>query len=218
MLTLSDAHVRADGSATSLLSVDRLEIAPGERVVVTGASGSGKTLLLSVIAGRLRPGLTLSGSRRVTGVDRVGVVPQRGIDALHPLVRLERQLSVVTGASRARVSTVLARVGLDDARVARRRPAELSGGQAQRAAIALAVLTDAPWVIADEPTSALDPRTRDEVLAVLAGALSASASATSPALVVSTHDPVVAATLDARRLEVAGGRIVRDVPAGKAGT
>lgn len=215
MLTLVGVRVHAPGVARPLLEVPHLEISAGERIVVRGPSGSGKTLLLSVLSGRLAPGLALAGERVVAGVRRVGFVPQRGIEALHPLVRLRRQLSAVTGADAARVAQVLGRVGLTDPRLARRRPAELSGGQAQRAAIALAVLTGAPLVIADEPTSALDPQTRDEVLGLLTDVLEAfgAETRTAPTLVVSTHDPEVADALSARRLEVAAGRIVRDIPA-----
>lgn len=214
MLTLVDTHVRAADETTPLLEVPRLEVAAGERIVVCGPSGAGKSLLLSVLAGRLLDGLTLTGRRDAPGLERVGFVPQRGVEAFHPLIRLGRQLRVVTGADRTRAGDVLARVGLGDPRLRRRRrrPAELSGGQAQRAAIALAVLSGAGLVVADEPTSALDPQTRDDVLSLLTGAL-ASDAAGAPALVVSTHDPEVAAVLGARRLEVLDGRIVADIPA-----
>lgn len=214
MLTLVDVRVRARGGGPSLLEVPRLGVIAGERIVVQGPSGAGKSLLLSVLAGRLAGGLTLAGRREAPGLARVAFVPQRGIEALHPLIRLGRQLQVVTGADRTRVSDVLGRVGLADPRFLRRRPAELSGGQAQRAAIALAVLTGAGLVVADEPTSALDPQTRDEVLAVLIEALAPrDAAAPAPTLVVSTHDPEVADVLRARRLEVLGGRVVADVAA-----
>lgn len=212
MLTLADVRVRAADETTPLLEVPRLEVAAGERIVVCGPSGAGKSLLLSVLAARLLDGLTLTGRRDAPGLERVGFVPQRGIEAFHPLIRLGRQLRVVTGADRTRAGDALARVGLGDPRLRRRRPAELSGGQAQRAAIALAVLSGAGLVVADEPTSALDPQTRDEVLSLLTGAL-ASGAAGAPALVVSTHDPEVAAVLGARRLEVRDGRIVADIPA-----
>lgn len=217
MLTLVDVRVRARDGAAPLLEVPRLTVSAAERIVVQGPSGAGKSLLLSVLAGRLDGGLVLTGHRDAPDLDRVGFVPQRGIEAFHPLIRLGRQLEAVTGAGRARRSAALARVGLGAPRFARRRPAELSGGQAQRAAIALAVLTGARIVIADEPTSALDPQTRDEVLAVLTEALQGGDTAVpAPALVVSTHDREVAAVLGARRLEVVGGRIVADVAAGAA--
>lgn len=214
MLTLVDVRVRAADEAIPLLEVPRLEVAAGERIVVRGPSGAGKSLLLSVLAGRVIDGLTLTGRRAAAGIERVGFVPQRGIEAFHPLIRLGRQLRVVTGVDRTRTSDLLARVGLGDPRLVRRRPAELSGGQAQRAAIALAVLSGAGLVVADEPTSALDPQTRDEVLSLLTGALaSGGAGAPAPSLIVSTHDPEVAEVLRARCLEVVGGRIVADVPA-----
>lgn len=212
MLTLADVRVRAADETAPLLEVTRLKVAAGERIVVCGPSGAGKSLLLAVLAGRLLDGLTLTGRRDARGLERIGFVPQRGVEAFHPLIRLGRQLRVVTGADRARAGDVLARVGLGDPRLRRRRPAELSGGQAQRAAIALAVMSGAGLVVADEPTSALDPQTRDDVLSLLTGAL-ASDAAGAPALVVSTHDSEVAAVLGARRLEVLDGRIVADIPA-----
>lgn len=218
MLTLVDVRVRAPGQTAPLLEIPRLEVSAGERIVVHGPSGAGKSLLLSVLAGSLTAaragGLTLSGRREVVGCARIGWVPQRSVEALHPLVRLERQLRLVTGADHARTSRVLGRVGLGDPRIARRRPAELSGGQAQRAAVALAVLSGADLVVADEPTSALDPQTRDEVLSLLTDTLRpGEPDATAPALVVSTHDAAVSALLGARRLDVVGGRIVADTPA-----
>lgn len=218
MLTLVDVRVRASGQTAPLLEIPRLEVSAGERIVVHGLSGAGKSLLLSVLAGALAAGapgeLTLTGRRETTGCVRVGWVPQRSVEALHPLVPLGRQLRLVTGANRTRTSDVLGRVGLGDPRIAQRRPAELSGGQAQRAAVALAVLSGADLVVADEPTSALDPQTRDEVLSLLTGALRpGEPDATAPALVVSTHDAAVSALLGARRLDVVGGRIVADTPA-----
>ncbi|OFI37648.1 ABC transporter ATP-binding protein [Arthrobacter sp. SW1] len=199
LVSLQDARVRkADG--TVLLSVAELTVMPGERVVVTGPSGSGKSLLLASLAGRWAPGLAFEG-RRSASFARVGFVPQRGLDALHPLIPLGRQLRRVTDASAARVTEVLAAAGLPDAGLQHRRPAELSGGQAQRAAVALAALSDAPLVLADEPTSALDPESRDLVLRLLDELIGAERT-----LVVSTHDEEVADALATRRIRVAEGQ------------
>jgi len=198
---LSDAVVRASDDR-DLLRVDELTVRPGDRIALTGPSGAGKTLLLRLLSGRLAPNLRRSGLREAAS-PRVAVVPQRGLDALHPLVPLVSQLRAVTGVPRERVRDVLAAVGLGDPRTTRRRPAELSGGQAQRAAIALAVLSDAPLVLADEPTSALDHDTRDDVLDLFTALI-----APEQALVVSTHDDAVAERLGATRVRVAAGRVV----------
>lgn len=201
VVALAGADVRGrDGRV--LLRVDDLTIRAGDRIAVTGPSGAGKTLLLRALSGRLPAGLTLIG-RRDAVAPRVAIVPQRGLDALHPLVPLARQLRAVTRAPRERIAAVLAAVGLGDTGAARRRPAELSGGQAQRAALALAVLSDAPLVLADEPTSALDHETRDRVLDVLAAVIGPA-----QALVVTTHDEAVAARLGAGRLRVVDGTVI----------
>lgn len=200
VVTLTDTVV-CDGDGRVVLRVDHLTVAAGDRLVVTGPSGAGKTVLLRLLSGHLAAGLTATG-RRDAASPRAAVVPQRGLDALHPLVPLARQLRAVTGVSADRVREALGSVGLGDPHAARRRPAELSGGQAQRAAIALAVLSGAPLVVADEPTSALDQDTRDRVLDLFATVITADR-----ALVVSTHDDAVADRLGARRLRVADGTV-----------
>lgn len=200
LVRLTDAVVRGD-DGRELLRVGRFVVAAGDRITLTGPSGAGKTLLLRLLAGRLSPGLRLDGAREAT-LGKVAVIPQRGLDALHPLIPVHRQLRAVTGAAPARVRDVLAAVGLDDTRTIRRRPAELSGGQAQRAAIALAALSDAPLVVADEPTSALDHATRDRILSLFAAVI-----APTQALVLSTHDRHVADRLGSIRVRVDRGAV-----------
>lgn len=200
ILSLRDAAVRtADGR--TLLAVAELDIVPGERIVITGPSGSGKSLLLSTLTGRWPVGLRFDGKRSAV-LDRIGFVPQRGLDALHPLVPLSRQLRAVTSAPPAHVAEVLGAVGLSDPGLQRRRPTELSGGQAQRAAVALAALTKAPLILADEPTSALDHATRDQTLRLLESVLSPEQT-----LVVATHDVAVAEILGTRHLGVSHGQV-----------
>ncbi|MBP1327115.1 ABC-type glutathione transport system ATPase component [Leucobacter exalbidus] len=189
----------ADGR--TLLSIDALDVCAGDRIVVTGTSGSGKSLLLSVLTGRLPAGLRLAGERRSV-VTRIGFVPQRGSEALHPLTKLGRQLRAVTRTSAQAVAAALESVGLGDPAFAGRRPAELSGGQAQRAAVALAMLSDAPLVLADEPTSALDNETREGVVQLLADAFAGDRT-----LIVTTHDAVVVRALATRHIVVRDGAL-----------
>jgi putative ABC transport system ATP-binding protein len=86
-----------------------------------------------------------------------------------------------------------------------RRPGELSGGQAQRVAVARALITGPDVVFADEPTGALDRATGAEVMRVLTEATRAAGAS----LVVVTHDPEVAAWCS-RRIEVRDGVVVAD--------
>ncbi|MFT3877403.1 MAG: ATP-binding cassette domain-containing protein [Propioniciclava sp.] len=209
VITLRDARVSVVRADTTLLSVPNLALYPGDRVVVTGPSGSGKSMLLSTLTGRWAAGLRFTGERTAS-FDRVGFVPQRGLDALHPLIGLARQLHRVTGATPARVTEVLHATGLTDPALHRRRPTEMSGGQQQRAAVALAALTRAPLILADEPTSALDHDTRDQVLELLLGIVDAD-----QVLVVATHDGAVAERLATRRIAVRRG-VLTELPAGRA--
>jgi peptide/nickel transport system ATP-binding protein len=205
ILSLRDAEVRA-ADGTTLLAIASLDVLAGQRIAITGPSGSGKSLLLSTLTGRWPAGLRFTGERTAR-LQRIAFVPQRGLDALHPLIPLARQLRMVTGADLARISTVLAAVGLDDPALHRRRPAELSGGQAQRASVALAALTAAPLVLADEPTSALDHESRDQTLRLLEEIVGPRQT-----LVVATHDIAVVRALGARHLAVSDGVVTEVSP------
>lgn len=204
-LELLNAQLHLRSTGASLLTIPQLSIHRGERLVVTGPSGSGKSLLLSMITGRWSADLDFTGHRR-KNFSRIGFVPQRGQDALHPLLRLGRQLSGATGRNLQDVKGVLNLVGLDDPGLLRRRPAELSGGQAQRAAIALAVLCRATLIIADEPTSALDHASREMTLELFERILTPQHT-----LVMATHDAYVAQRVATTRLFLDSGRIQEDV-------
>lgn len=207
LVQLDRYQIRADGSGRSLLSVAHIAVRRGGRLVVQGRSGAGKSMLLAGLAGQLPVGAHLaSGERRVAGPHvRFGLVLQRASTGLHPLMPVGRQLARVTGRSLADVAAALDELGMSDARLLARRPSELSGGQAQRVALAMAALTGASVLLADEPTSALDPGSRDETLALLRGYQEEARH--DVALVVVTHDPEVARLLEADLVEIHQGRV-----------
>lgn len=204
LITLSNLSVRPRREPSVLLAVERLSLAAGSRTVIMGPSGAGKSMLLQALSGQLPGTLAMAGDRSTSAaLGRIGYVPQRGTDALHPLIPVGTQVSLVSRADSAEVARAFRSVDLDPESLMDRRPAELSGGQTQRAAIALAFLGAPALVIADEPTSALDNETRDETLAIFRELSEQAGSA----LVVATHDPVVPRVLEADRVDVADGRI-----------
>ncbi|MGN6131680.1 MAG: ABC transporter ATP-binding protein [Nocardioidaceae bacterium] len=201
-----------------------LEVAAGERVALMGPSGSGKSSLLHCLAGVLRPD---SGSVVFDGVDlagvsearrsrlrlqRMGVVFQFG-DLVPELPLVEnvmlpgQLLGMSSRRARAAAMTLLERLGV--AEVADRRAGSVSGGQAQRAAVARAVIHEPAVVFADEPTGALDTVTAELVL----DALVELSNETGAALVVVTHDHQVAAHLD-RLVTIRDGRVAQPTGVG----
>ena len=202
------------------LAVDvGLEVADGEVLAVLGPNGAGKSTLLRVLAGLLRPS---DGSSVVVdgeAWDGPGVhVPahERALGMVFQDHLLFPHLSVTEnvafglrtrGARRAAARTAavswLDRVGL--AGLGDRRPGELSGGQAQRAALARALVGEPRLLLLDEPLSALDARTRLTVRAELRQHLAAFGGST----VLVTHDPVDAMALADRVVVVEDGRVVQ---------
>jgi ABC-type lipoprotein export system ATPase subunit len=178
------------------------EIVAGERIAVTGPSGSGKSTLLHLLAGLDEPTLgTVSwpelGPRETLRPGRVGIVFQ-GPSLLPPLTVVENVALPLLLAGRteerARAGAQAALERLDLADLAGKLPEEISGGQAQRVAVARA-LTGAPLLLlADEPTGQLDHDNAATVVDVLEEAARQSGAA----LVVATHDPEVAERLPQR--------------------
>lgn len=209
--------VHSFGPTTALAGVD-LDLAPGRSLAVMGPSGSGKSTLLHCLAGILVPdggSVTLRG-REVGRLDErersllrrrhYGFVFQFG-QLLPELPAVENVAlpAMLNGAPRAQAlehaRQWLVRLGL--AGMEERRPGELSGGQAQRVAVARALITGPDVVFADEPTGALDQATGAEVMRIL----TETTRAAGASLVVVTHDQGVADWCE-ERIEVRDGRVV----------
>jgi len=201
------------------LAVD-LAVADGEVLAVLGPNGAGKSTLLRVLAGLLPldagrvvvDGTTwddASAEARLAAHRRsLGVVFQDGLLFPHLTVGANVEFGLRTrgvgkAARQATAAAWLARVGLDG--LAGRRSAELSGGQAQRAALARALAPEPDLLLLDEPLSALDARTRLTVRAELRRHLAEFPGST----VLVTHDPVDAMALADRVVVLEEGRVVQ---------
>lgn len=207
-----------DGSKVAILAGVDVSVNAGESVAVSGRSGSGKTTLLSVLAGLTSDyggEVTFDGLRLRDLADsqlaalrrsRMGFVFQNYslIGHLSALDNVQLPLTYAGAASaRERAAEALRRVGLEDK--GRLRPQALSGGEQQRVAVARAIVTEPRVVFADEPTGALDVTTGAQVLEML----SALTRDNGTALVIVTHDPLVAAACN-RTLTLEGGLLVGD--------
>jgi sulfonate transport system ATP-binding protein len=167
-----ELRIAAKRFGTQLVLADiHLVLAPGQILALVGASGSGKSTLLRIAAGLDRDYV---GETRICGEPIAGVSPQLGFvfqePRLLPWLSLERNVAFDRGAYRgrdARAVELIARVGLaghEDAL-----PKALSGGMAQRAAIARALYRRPRVLLLDEPFSAVDAFTRLHLQDLLAG-------------------------------------------------
>jgi ABC-type glutathione transport system ATPase component len=185
MIALRDVEIAFGERVVS--RVPALDLNAGEIVGVAGESGSGKSMTALAILGLARSvGATVRGSITLEGEELVGapegrlralrgrriaMVMQSPRASLNPTMRLgryfERTLKLHgVDDARARMHDALADVSLDPG-VLRRYPHQVSGGQAQRFAIALAVALRAGVLLADEPTSALDVTVQAQVVELL---------------------------------------------------
>ncbi|SHH32710.1 molybdate transport system ATP-binding protein [Geodermatophilus nigrescens] len=216
-----DAHVVVRRGP---LTVDvALEVADGEVLAVLGPNGAGKSTLLRVLAGLLAPDggrvavdgtpwddvaarAHLPAHRRPLGMVFQDHLLFPHLSVLENVAFGPRTRGVPRREARAAAAAWLARVGL--AEHGPRRPGQLSGGQAQRAALARALVGDPALLLLDEPLSALDARTRLAVRAELRRHLADFAGST----VLVTHDPVDAMALADRVLVVEDGAVVQAGP------
>jgi len=212
--------VRFSFGETPALQGASLTATPGEILAVMGPSGSGKSTLLHCLAGILVPASgevwfdgqridTLNETRRSTlRRDRFGFVFQFG--QLVPELTAEENVALpllLGGVRRAealgKARGWLDKLGLDG--LGGRRSGELSGGQAQRVALARGVVTRPTVLFADEPTGSLDSLTGEQVMELLV----ASAREQGTTVILVTHEPRVAAYAD-REVVVRDGRVSMD--------
>lgn len=191
-----------------------LEIVRGELLVMLGPSGSGKSTLLNILGGLDRPtsGTLHYGSTDLRALDdraltrfrreHVGFIFQ--FYNLIPSLTAEENVRLVTdiAANPMPAAEALARVGLSDRR--QNFPAQLSGGEQQRVAVARAIAKQPEVLLCDEPTGALDSATGVRVLQALAEANRALGAT----VVLITHNAGIAAMAD-RVIHFLDGRIAR---------
>ncbi len=230
-LALHDLQVRF--GSRPVVQIDELALGEGEIVGLAGESGSGKSMTTLAILGLAHTvGATVSGSIRLDGTEltalsqrdlrarrgrQIAAIFQSPAMAFSPVFRVGQ---VVLGAlrlhgmSKAEAAEAAARAmrqvllppGLLD-----RYPAQLSGGQLQRVAIALAVALRAGVLLADEPTSALDVTVQAEVLELLRGLRQREGMS----ILLISHDLAVVAELCDRVAVMQAGRIVEQGPAAR---
>jgi peptide/nickel transport system ATP-binding protein len=226
----ADLRVEVADSGTDIVDDVRLGIAPGEVLGLVGESGSGKTTLGLALLGHTRRGARIAGGRvRVAGQDilaasapelrslwgsTMSYVPQDPRAAINPSMQIGTQLAEIlkahgyggsAGERRERLAETLEEVRLPgDERFLGRYPHQLSGGQLQRVALAMAFACRPSFIVFDEPTTGLDVTTQAHVLATIRTLCHEHRVA---ALYV-THDLAVVASLASRVGVMYAGRLV----------
>ncbi|WP_377939087.1 ATP-binding cassette domain-containing protein [Alloscardovia venturai] len=203
-----------------------LTVSAHERVGLIGASGSGKSMITRALLGTLPHHAHVSGEILVDGVDILSLsdeeraelrgtymsaVFQNPLAALNPMARvvanvelpLALHYTMSSAEKHKRAQEALESVGLSDAFL-HRFPSELSGGQAQRVAIAEALVSHPQLLIADEPTTALDSLVQKQIIDVLLERISAEKSA----LLFISHDFNVITKTTQRCYVLCDGQIV----------
>lgn len=199
-----------------------LNIERGEFVAIVGASGSGKSTLMNILGCLDVPtygdyfldghDVSMMTDQELSKIRNreIGFIFQgyNLIPALNAVENVELPLIYqgVHGEKRHDIAMeALARVALEDR--SERKPSELSGGQQQRIAVARAIATQAPIIMADEPTGALDSRTGEHVLKIL-HTLNQEVGTT---IILITHDVKIAKTAK-RIVQISDGKIIQDCP------
>jgi putative ABC transport system ATP-binding protein len=196
---LSIEQLKFQYASGASLEVPRFALAQGEVGLLLGPSGSGKTTLLSLIAGLLP---VHSGHITVAGIklqsihetqmdafrgESIGFIPQRLFLSAALTVRQNLLLAPFSSgrteaAQPSRADVLLAELGI--AQLANRRAHRISGGQAQRVAVARALMNSPKLLLADEPTASLDDQTAQGVIELLLGVSQRNGTT----LLISSHD------------------------------
>jgi ABC-type glutathione transport system ATPase component len=212
----------------------RFDLQPGEMLGLVGSSGAGKsTLVLSLLGllpwrgGRVSGDVVLQGQNLLTLGERqlralrgrhLALIPQSPMSALNPSISLQSHFTEAWKAHEKggqsalmdRLRPLLSEVQLPaDTTFLRRRPSQISVGQAQRVLIALALLHRPSLIIADEPTSALDPVTQAQIVTLLRE-LNRQHGTT---MLYISHDLVSVLQLCDRIAVLDGGTLVESLPA-----
>jgi peptide/nickel transport system ATP-binding protein len=226
--------LRVRFGSREVVTIEALDLWPGEILGLAGESGSGKTMTALAIVGLAGTlGAEVEGSIRLDGEELVGL-PEEGwrsvrgrriamifqspVSSLHPLIRVgtlfERTLRLHGVRSKADARRIAAEameaVSLSEDLLGRF-PHQLSGGQAQRVAIAMALALRSEVLLADEPTSALDVTVQAGILELIRGLRRDRGMA----VLFISHDLAVLAELCDRVAIMREGRIVEEGPAGE---
>ncbi|MHC1714558.1 MAG: cell division ATP-binding protein FtsE [Acidaminococcaceae bacterium] len=218
MLLMSGVSKTYRNGSVALKNID-LHIKPGEFVFLVGPSGAGKSTFIKMLFKEVLP---TTGKIYVDGVDVLALtdkeVPflRRQLGIIFQDYRLLPDRTVYDNVAfamqviespavktRRRVMTVLELVGLKNR--ANAYPAELSGGEQQRIAIARAIVNDPIMVIADEPTGNLDPETSKDIMRIFTGI-----NESGTTIVMATHDKEIVDAMGKRVIAIENGVIVRD--------
>ena len=218
-LDLNDIRLGFPGLDGCALEIASLHLGAGAQMVISGASGSGKSSFINIISGLIRPGrgevrwngtditrLSEAGRDRWRG-QNIGLVMQEfhlfpGLSALENVLLPARLARSADRALQRRAQELLAEVGLP-------RPGQrietMSRGEMQRVAVARALLRNPGVIIADEPTASLDAANG----AAVAGLLRELATRSGASLIVVTHDPALIAGMP-RHLVLSAGQVRED--------
>lgn len=222
MIALIDVSrtVTSGAGQLTILKPMSLTISRGQSVAITGASGSGKSTMLGLIAGLDAPttGKILLDGEDITTLNEERLARLRGskvgivFQAFHlipSLTALENVMVPMEIAARAdarsRAQMLINEVGLEGR--GHHYPSQLSGGEQQRVALARALANDPPILLADEPTGNLDSATGQQVIELL---LDVNRRHGRTLLLV-THDVELAARAD-RTIRLKDGHVVHDAP------